>query len=343
MREYVNYEFWDLRHALPFSYDLESIIDDWVLMGFLVGNDFIPHLPNLHINKEALPILYKTYKDVLPTLDGYLNDGGKLNLGRFEKFMAKLTDFELEQFHEQNADLKYFQSKRLEDGKGFKANKSSGNGEIELECFNSNIDRAFCDLEEHEDDEDDLDDLSRKYEKLNYKPNPMFDDDEQDSDDEESIFNAEFRQHKRDYYMTKMHFRFVNSEVLREQATSYVRGIQWILNYYYNGICSWAWYYPFHYSPYISDIKDFADMEMNFEIGKPFMPFEQLLAVLPPLSKKLLSYAYQGLMTNEDSPLKEFYPDTFSTDLNGKQQVCIFRFCLSCKLFKLYFGIQAQN
>ena len=39
------------RLAVDF-YNLENIIDDWVLMGFLVGNDFIPHLPNMHINKE---------------------------------------------------------------------------------------------------------------------------------------------------------------------------------------------------------------------------------------------------------------------------------------------------
>ena len=38
------------QEKLPFPYDLERIIDDWILMGFLVGNDFIPHLPNLHIN-----------------------------------------------------------------------------------------------------------------------------------------------------------------------------------------------------------------------------------------------------------------------------------------------------
>jgi 5'-3' exonuclease len=41
---------------------VENIIDDWVLMGFLVGNDFIPHLPNMHINKGALPELYTAYK-----------------------------------------------------------------------------------------------------------------------------------------------------------------------------------------------------------------------------------------------------------------------------------------
>lgn len=40
-------------------------------MGFLVGNDFIPNLPNLHIANGALPVLYAAYIDILPTLDGY--------------------------------------------------------------------------------------------------------------------------------------------------------------------------------------------------------------------------------------------------------------------------------
>ncbi len=53
-------------------YDLESIIDDWVLLGYLVGNDFIPHLPNIHIHSECLPLLWRTYMQVLPTLDGKL-------------------------------------------------------------------------------------------------------------------------------------------------------------------------------------------------------------------------------------------------------------------------------
>jgi len=52
------------------NYDLERIIDDWILMGFLVGNDFIPHLPHLHISHDALPLLYKTYIRALPTMGG---------------------------------------------------------------------------------------------------------------------------------------------------------------------------------------------------------------------------------------------------------------------------------
>ena len=62
-----------LRTVLPFEYSLESLIDDWILLGFLVGNDFLPHLPHLHINKGALTELYDIYKKELPTLGGELN------------------------------------------------------------------------------------------------------------------------------------------------------------------------------------------------------------------------------------------------------------------------------
>jgi 5'-3' exoribonuclease 1 len=55
---------------LSFKYNLENIIDDWILLGFLVGNDFLPHLPHLHINKGALTELYDIYKKELPSLGG---------------------------------------------------------------------------------------------------------------------------------------------------------------------------------------------------------------------------------------------------------------------------------
>ena len=80
-------------------------------MGFLVGNDFIPHLPDVHIASGALPMLYNAYIDVLPTLGGYINEKGYLRLDRFQKFMEKLAAFDVNQFKESYADMKYFESK----------------------------------------------------------------------------------------------------------------------------------------------------------------------------------------------------------------------------------------
>lgn len=48
--------------------------------------------------------------------------------------------------------------------------------------------------------------------------------------------------------------------------------------------------------------------------------FQKLLAVLPAASRKLLPECFQHLMTDDFSPIKQYYPEDFQTDLNGKQQ-----------------------
>lgn len=52
-------------------------------------------------------------------------------------------------------------------------------------------------------------------------------------------------------------------------------------------------YYPYHYAPFLSDIRNVSGLELTFDLGKPFMPFQQLLAVLPSASRELLPDAYR--------------------------------------------------
>ncbi|CAG4976578.1 unnamed protein product [Colias eurytheme] len=294
LREYLEQEFVGIKDKLPFEYDIEKIVDDWVLMGFLVGNDFIPNLPNMHISNDAMPLLYKTYMTVLPTLDGYINEAGDLNLARFEVFMQELAKIDKEKFQDTYADLKYFEMKT-----GRRPNmlerKRANKPDDELQALINATQEVF------------LDDI-------------MDDDDEyEETSDEEANIEMEFILHKKDYYMNKLDYSKVTDEVLADQAEGYVRAIQWNLFYYYKGCPSWCWYYPHHYAPYISDIKGFKDLKIEFELGEPFKPFEQLLAVLPAASKHLLPTPFHDLMTDEDSPIVHYYPVNFETDLNGKK------------------------
>jgi 5'-3' exonuclease len=55
---------------------------------------------------------------------------------------------------------------------------------------------------------------------------------------------------------------------------------------------------------------------LGYELGQPFLPFQQLLAVLPPSCKKILPVPYHGLMSNENSPLSDFYPSVTSFEVN---------------------------
>uniref|UniRef100_A0A9J7XHW4 5'-3' exoribonuclease 1 n=2 Tax=Cyprinus carpio TaxID=7962 RepID=A0A9J7XHW4_CYPCA len=297
MREYIDYEFSELRNKISFEYNLERIIDDWVLMGFLVGNDFIPHLPHLHINHDALPLLYRTYISVLPSLGGYLNENGHLNLANFEKYLEKLSEFDREHFSEVFVDLKWFESKvgnkYLNEAAGLAAEEAGVKDMKKSKSADDSLCLAALDgvTDSHKEDGEDDD-----------------------------MFETEFRQYKRTYYMTKMGVEVVSDEFLANQAKCYVEGIQWILHYYYHGVQSWSWYYPYHYAPFLSDVRNISSLMLAFDLGKPFMPFQQLLGVLPSASKDLLPQCYQHLMTSPGSPIVEYYPQDFKTDLNGKQQ-----------------------
>ena len=101
----------------------------------------------------------------------------------------------------------------------------------------------------------------------------------------------------------------------------YLDGICWVLRYYLGGCPSWSWYFPYHYAPYIQELAAAAaEWEPPvFDVGAPVLPFQQLLCVLPSASAALVPKTYRALLTSPDSPVAEYYPRTFETDLNGKR------------------------
>lgn len=58
---------------------------------------------------------------------------------------------------------------------------------------------------------------------------------------------------------------------------------------------------------------------MNFHLGQPFRPYQQLMGVLPDRSKHIVPTPYHDLMTNPGSPIIDFYPRDFELDMNGKK------------------------
>jgi 5'-3' exoribonuclease 1 len=73
-------------------------------------------------------------------------------------------------------------------------------------------------------------------------------------------------------------------------------------------------------TPSPTDLQHAATYKFDFDLGRPFYPFEQLMGVLPDLSSAHIPVAFRDLMSDPTSPIIDFYPVDFALDLNGKKQ-----------------------
>ena len=115
VREYLELEFQELKEpgVMTFPFDMERIIDDFILMAFFVGNDFLPNLPQLHIKEGALALMFKVYKSVLPKAGGYINERGVIDLDRLSLLLEELAYVEYRFFEAENADASWFKGKQM--------------------------------------------------------------------------------------------------------------------------------------------------------------------------------------------------------------------------------------
>ncbi|KAG5486685.1 hypothetical protein LSCM1_07938 [Leishmania martiniquensis] len=110
-----------------------------------------------------------------------------------------------------------------------------------------------------------------------------------------------------------------NGSDMRQLREHYVEGLMWVMHYYYQGVPSWKWFFPHYYAPMASDMVNLPAIasRVSFELGKPFQPHQQLLAVLPPMSYLSMPKAYWPLLRSPSSPLAKYFPEHIVIDREG--------------------------
>lgn len=263
----------------------KRLIDDFIFICYLMGNDFLPHLPSLNIYEGAIDYLIDTYITILLE-----NFNGEISYIINSKLKEKINQVFFNDF-----------IKELSLNEESLLSQNFANKPRRFKCSSS----------------DQYDKEIHKIENLQFR-----------IDDPVKLGSDSIIEYKKRYYK---HYFYAEPEEIKELSNemvySYLEGLKWVTEYYFDKCPSWDWYYPYDNPPFLEDIRDniYDFKNINFKLGVPLKPYVQLLAILPKQTNYLLPKCLRKIVLNLNSSLSHLYPISFDLDYLNKKKfwMCI--------------------
>jgi 5'-3' exoribonuclease 2 len=277
----------------PIKIDFENknFINDFIFLCYLLGNDFLPHIPSIDIKKNGLDFLLDCYSEV------YIKT--QLNLVSLKSnHKIKINYIVLTEIL-RICSLKesYYFSKILPEHVEMHNRKKC--------LYDDDYNREIWELDNIKNFkvEDNVKLGVGKPEewKYRYYSNYFARLKEYELEDSKSI--------KDEKYKTLVH----------DLCKNYFEGLEWVSKYYFEGCPSWLWQYRYTHSPFVSDLYFYLKnnfVEVKFKKDSPLEPCVQLLSVLPPACHKELPKKFQKLVTDNSSPIKDMFPESQDIEID---------------------------
>ena len=270
------------KNELIQSLNNNRLIDDFIFMCYLTGNDFLPHLPSLNIYNGAIDLLIEKYCKIIIMGHSNIPDSyivtripsPSINMKMFFDFLSLLAD-------EEESILKINYNKK----------------QYSPQCISTDP----FDIEMHRIDNmkfkvndpimigmDNMKDWRERYYMHYYKVNP--------EDIDQFTKNMAMDYMKGLKWVTCYYFD---------------KCPEWDWHYKYN-------IPPFLLD--IKKMTNYSFDNIMFIEGNPMTPFEQLLTVLPRQSSYLLPVPLRKIMLNNIGSASYLYPLTFELDMIGRKK-----------------------
>lgn len=267
-------------------------INDFIVMVFLTGNDFLPTIPTIELLDGGAEYLFQWYRYTLAQTGPLTSDAGFLLPLSLAQFLSNLSQHEVAYLEKKAHSTECFPDRLLARFVlSSSTSSSSSSDEYDPE---SNF---RMEMDEKKDE---------------YDPSSNF-----------SLSSLNFAAYRAAYYREKVGIDVTNEAQLRQVCMAYLEGMQWVLRYYLQGVPHWRWAYPYLYAPFLSDLAVYAK-EMgrpsfversSVKDNRPFTSLLQLVCVLPPASGGLLP----EVLTDAFQKFRAAYPKEFEIDVDGKR------------------------
>lgn len=228
---------------------------DYILMCFLLGNDFLPHFPAINIRNKGIDKLLVAYKNTIGNNNLLLTNGTTIYWDNF-KILIKY----LENFEEQYFINEYGIRNKMENGEKYLLQIINDENELEEKRIEAKI--------------------------KHFNSFPIY------NRQKEKYINPFKPGWQNRYYKSLFTNEQVSTYNKRDITINYLEGLEWTLKYYTNGQIDWTWKYNYNYPPLLQDLFKFTpNFPISFirNINECTMnELTQLCYVLPKKSLHLL-------------------------------------------------------
>lgn len=287
--DYIDYNYVEIGQLHKMIQNLNMNTDDFIIICYLVGNDFLPGLLTTDIKKGGMDKILSAYESVKKIYGKMeFNTIVKINLANGKRVIKINHEFLKELFcqilwtekwiwtninRDKISDRDYKDEEELEKIKYKKEENKIKNLNNFVSGTTANID---C------------------FDKIEFSS------------------GAEYY----NYYLGLEELS-IDDKIIKRMVKDYITGIEWCINYYLDECVSWKWGYNFAIAPLICDIIKYYPKKIILPEAKcELNPVEQLILAIPPET-----YPYV-ISTNIIDKLKKqkrigyMFPESFDIDIN---------------------------
>lgn len=328
--EVPEYNYVEIKKLHILISNLNVSTNDFIVMCYLIGNDFLPGLLTTDVKKGGLDKIFRAWNNLkekigIQTNYDYINYQ-ESNIEESDKEKSNIEESNKEKLNIEESNIKITKSYLV------KFNDNTKQYQINLELLKG----LFSELL-----------WTEKYIWKNINRDKLLNQDNLEPEEREKLLlikeenkveqlskfisgqtsNTDFLDkiqfsNPTEYYSYYLGINSIDIDklIIKKMVLDYIGGIEWCIGYYLNKCPSWTWGYNFMVAPTIRDIFNFfPQSNKQIEIKytpRTLNPVEQLILAIPPQTYKYVIESELICKIKSNKNIGYMLPEEFQLDIN---------------------------